>query len=71
MNRGRAKVGRTLKNLHRWGLQPKSECPFGHTTQTMEQILENCILGPKTTNIDLLECNETALEWIQKWRDKI
>lgn len=71
LNRGRAKVGKTMKNLHRRGLQPTSECPCGHQSQTMEHILENCILGPKTTNTDLLECNDTALEWIQKWRDKI
>ena len=66
LNRGRAKVGRTMKNL-----QPTRECPCGHPTQTMEHILENCTLCPKTTNTDLLECKDTALDWIQEWRDKI
>ena len=59
------------ENLHRWGLKPTSECPCGHQTQTMEHILMNSKLGPKTTNTSLLECNDTALEWIQEWRDKI
>ena len=71
LNRGRAKVGRTGKNLQRWGLKPTSECHCGHPSQTMEHILDECELGPRTTNTDLLECNDTAMEWIREWRDKI
>ena len=71
LNRARAKVGRTGKDLHRWGLKPTSECSCGNPIQTMEHILENCELGPKISDTDLLECNDAALEWIQSWRDKI
>ena len=39
LNRARTKVGRTGKNLHRWGLKPTSECSCGHPVQTMEHIL--------------------------------
>ena len=71
LNRARTKVGRTGKNLHRWGLKPTSECSCGHPVQTMEHILENCELGPRITDADLLECNDAALEWIQSWSDTI
>ena len=71
LNRGRAKVGKTGKNLQRWGLQQTSECPCGHPQQTMEHILESCELGPRVTDTDLLECSDKALEWIQSWRDML
>ena len=71
LNRGRAKVGKTGKNLQRWGLQQTSECPCGHPQQTMEHILESCELGPMVTDTDLLECSDKALEWIQSWRDML
>ena len=71
LNRARAKVGRTGKNLHRWGLKPSSECSCGHESQTMEHILEDCELGPAISDSDLLECSDAALEWIQIWRDTI
>ena len=71
LNRDRAKVGRTGRNLHKWGLIPSSECPCGHPTQTMEHILRQCDLGPKITDRDLLEGNDLALNWAKTWRDKI
>ena len=71
LNRGRTRVGRTGKNLQRWGLKQTSECPCGHPSQTMDHILEECELGPRVNNTDLLECNDAALEWIQSWRDTI
>ena len=69
LNRDRAKVGRTGRNLHKWGLIPSSECPCGHPTQTMEHILRQCDLGPKITDRDLLEGNDLALNWAKTWRD--
>ena len=71
LNRGRAKVGRTGECMKRWGLKPTSECSCGNPSQTMEHIIENCELGPRITDTDLLECNDAALEWIQSWRDTI
>ena len=70
LNRARAKVGRTGRNLHRWGLAASSECPCGHPDQTMEHILRECS-GPTCTDHDLKECNEAAKHWIKYWRDKI
>ena len=71
LNRARSKVGRTGKNLHRWGLKPTSECQCGHPSQTMEHIMESCEQGPRITDADLLECSDAALEWIQSWRDTL
>ena len=71
LNRARAKVGRTRDNLHKWGLAPSAECPCGHSIQTMEHILRDCSLGPVCTDLDLFESGQTALQWIQRWRDKI
>ena len=67
LNRARTKVGKTGKNLHRWGLKQTSECSCGHPSQTMEHIMTSCEQGPKITDTDLLECNDAALEWIQSW----
>ena len=71
LNRARAKVGRTRDNLHKWGLAPSAECPCGHSIQTMEHILRDCSLGPVCTDLDLFESSQTAMQWIQCWRDKI
>ena len=71
LNRARAKVGRTGKNLLKWGLADTSECPCGNPVQTMEHILRDCKLGPSCTDTDLLESNTKAKLFIQYWRDKI
>ena len=71
LNRARAKVGRTGRNLFRWGLKPTSECSCGHPLQTMEHILDSCELGPRISDIDLLECSDAAQEWIRVWRDTL
>ena len=71
LNRARTRVARTGDNLQKWGLAPSAECPCGHSYQTMEHILSDCSLGPVCSDSDLLECNQTALQWIQCWHDKI
>ena len=71
LNRARAGVGRTGDNLRKWGLAPSAECLCGHPYQTMQHILTDCSLGPVCSDLDLFECNRTALQWIQCWRDKI
>ena len=71
LNRARAGVGRTGDNLRKWGLAPSAECLCGHPYQTMQHILSDCSLGPVCSDLDLFECNRTALQWIQCWRDKI
>ena len=70
LNRARAKVGKTGRNLHRWGLATSSVCQCGHPDQTMEHILRECD-GPTCTDLDLKECNEAAKHWIRYWRDTI
>ena len=71
LNRARAKVGRTSKNLHKWNLSPSGECPCGEPQQTVEHLLRDCSLGPTCTDQDLLDCNESASTWIRFYRDKI
>ena len=71
LNRARAKVGRTNKNLHRWGLATSSRCPCGKRMQTMEHILRECNIGPTCTDTDLKNCNPAATTWIECYRDKI
>ena len=71
LNRARARVGRTGDNLQKWGLAPSAECPCGHPSQTMKHILRECPLTPICTDLDLFNPNETTLQWIQCWRDKI
>ena len=71
LNRARAKVGRTNKNLHRWGLATSSRCPCGKRMQTMEHILRECNIGPICTDTDLKNCNPAAATWIEYYRDKI
>ena len=70
LNRARSKVGRTGRNLKRWGLTTSSECKCGNPDQTMEHILRECD-GPTCTDLDLEECNEAAKHWIQFWSEKI
>ena len=70
LNRARAKVGKTGRNLLRWGLATSSECPCGNPDQTMEHILRE-YNGPTCTDHDLKQCNEAAKHWIRYWRDKI
>ena len=71
LNRARSKVGRTAATLHKWKITPNSECSCGAPKQTMEHLLNGCSLGPTCSDIDLLECNDTAKAWIQFYRDKI
>ena len=71
LNRGRTKVGRTRDNLQRWGYTNSAECPCGELNQTMNHILGSCPLGPTCLDIDLELANDTALQWVEKWCDKI
>ena len=71
LNRARAKVGRTAKNLQRWKISESSECACGAPEQTMEHLLYNCSLGPTCTDYDLLECSDKAKAWSMFYRDKI
>ena len=71
LDRARAKVGRTAKNLQRWNLSDSRGCTCGEPTQSMEHLLRDCNLGPTCTDIDLLNCNESAKAWVRFYRDKI
>ena len=71
LNRARSGVGRTRDNLVRWGLADDTACPCGEEVQTMTHILHECTLGPSCSNQDLMEANQTAMQWIQWWRDSI
>ena len=71
LNRARSKVGRTRKNLHRWGLAESSECPCGNPVQTMEHILWECNIGPTCSDEDLRDCSRAAQTWIQYYSDTI
>ena len=67
LNRARSKVGKTNKNMHRWGIASSPDCPCGEQEQTMEHILRNCPQGPTCTDEDLREVSDNALEWIRHW----
>ena len=71
LNRARSKVGRTQKNLHRWGLAKTSKCPCGKRVQTMEHILRECNIGPTCSDTDLRECSSDGIAWIECYNDKI
>ncbi|KAK3889698.1 hypothetical protein Pcinc_006264 [Petrolisthes cinctipes] len=71
LNRARSKVGKTGNNLLKWGFALTSECLCGNPYQTKEHILCDCELGPTCTDEDLAKTNDTALRWIQYWRNKI
>ena len=71
LNRARAKVGKTVSSLHKWGLASSSECPCGHPKQTVDHILSECTKGPHCSDQDLRECTDTANTWITHWRDKL
>ena len=71
LNRARSKVGKTGRNLNRWGLSDTSQCECGYPDQTMEHLLSECDLGPHCTDIDLRMCNTDATTWIQNYSDKI
>ena len=71
LNRARAKVGRTGDNFHRWGYTNSAECQCGEPNQTMTHILLNCPLGPICLDTDLKAANDRALQWVEKWCDKI
>ena len=71
LNRARAKVGRTGDNLLGWGLSESAQCTCGEPIQSMDHILQGCLGGPSCSNEDLLEANQTALDWLLWWRDKI
>merc|ERR1712240_483064 len=58
LNRARAKVGKTISSLHKWGLASSSECPCGHPKQTVDHILSECPQGPHCSDQDLRECTE-------------
>ena len=36
----------------------------------LDHILQGCPGGPSCSNEDLLEANQSALEWLLRWRDK-
>ncbi|NEO82313.1 reverse transcriptase domain-containing protein [Moorena sp. SIO4G3] len=67
LNRARSGVGRTGDNLVQWKLTDDAACPCGEELQTMDHILRECTLGPSCSNQDLLEANQTAVQWIQWW----
>ena len=71
LSRARSKVGRTQKNLHRWGLAKTSKCPCGKRVQTMEHILRECNIGPTCSDIDLRDCSSDGMAWIECYNDKI
>ena len=71
LNRARAKIGKTGKNLKKWGLAQTSECKCGNPDQTMEHLLSECKLGPHCTDQDLRMCSSEAITWIQHWCDTI
>ena len=54
LNLVRTKVGKTGRNLHRWGLAASSERPCGNPGQTMDHILRECN-GPTCTDRDFKE----------------
>ena len=68
LNRARSKVGRTAKNKERWGLTKTSECKCGEAVQDMEHLLQNCSMGPKCSDQDLLECNDNAIKWVRFYK---
>ena len=71
LNRARAGVGRTGKNMFKWGLQASAACDCGEHEQSMKHILKDCPLSPPVSDDDLLTANTAALDWIDVWRDKI
>ena len=66
LNRARAKVGNTTSNLFKWKLALDTHCPCGYPRQTMDHILSECSLGPHCR-----DDNQTALDWLSHWHDKI
>ena len=71
LNRARAKTGRTGDNLFRWGLVEDPHCVCGEPVQTMDHILRDCPEGMSCSDGDLLEANQSALDWLSWGRDKI
>ena len=71
LNRARAKVARTGDNLVRWAIEPSAECPCGDPNQTLHHLQHECPLGPRVSDEDLKEANDTARRWIERWRDKL
>ena len=71
LNRARSKTGRTGDNLLRWRLSESAQCTCGEPVQTMSHILRECPDSPTCSDEDLLEANQSALNWILRWRDKI
>ena len=71
LNRARSKVGRTAKNKERWKLSKSSECKCGTAVQDMEHLPQECSLGPKCSEKDLLKCNEAVKKWVRFNRAKI
>ena len=66
LNRAGAKVGRTWDNL-----QITSKCLCGVPNHTMTFITLNCPIGPIFLNTGLKAANDTALQWVEIWCDKI
>ena len=71
LNRARSRVGKTGKNMVKWGLSASAACECGADEQSMEHILRICPLSPPITDYDLLTASSAALEWINVWRDKL
>ena len=71
LNRARSGVGKTCKNMFKWGLNTSAACECGAEEQSMTHILRDCPLSPTITEYDLLTVSDAALEWIDVWRDKI
>ena len=65
------KIGRTGDNLLRWRLAESAQCLCGEPIQTMAHILRECPDSPTCSDEAPLEANQSALDWISRWRDKI
>lgn len=71
LNRARAGVCRTGDNMVKWGLKTSESCECGERVQNIEHVLRNCPLSPDLADTDLLNINQTTLEWLAVWCDKL
>ena len=71
LNRARSKVAKTKDNLVKWGFTADASCECGADVQTLDHILRHCQAGPRCSDEDLREANDTARRWLHKWRDKL
>ena len=71
LNRARCGVGKTGRNMFKWGLNTSAACECGAVEQSLNHILRDCPLSPAISEHDLLTASGAALQWIDVWRDKI